>query len=120
MQLIPHARSAEHYARVERERLPGETFVHALTRLAVNDAVAATRTFAEAARLLGYRNAAGVHQIYERNRQVKVDAVLGHIEAHRRGPKPGTRWSEARHEARMEKRKNDPILAPYFRKDGAA
>ena len=51
--MIPHARSAEHYARVEREKRPGERWIEAYRRVAFEDAIAATSTHAEAADLLG-------------------------------------------------------------------
>jgi len=51
--VIPHPRSSEHYARVERERLPGEPYLKALHRLAVEDAVAASGEQRLAAQLLG-------------------------------------------------------------------
>ena len=51
--MIPHARSSEHYARVERERLPGEPFLKALHRLAVEDATASCGDQKGAASLLG-------------------------------------------------------------------
>ena len=51
--MITHARSGEHYARVERERLPDEPFLKALHRIAVEDATLACGDQKGAALLLG-------------------------------------------------------------------
>ena len=81
--------SLEHYARVERSRIPGESFVHALNRLAIEDTAASTKTAIEAAILLGYSDASGFKMAADRMRQFVVDARIGQIARHKKGPKYG-------------------------------
>jgi hypothetical protein len=50
---IQHDRSAEHYARCERLRLPHETLLDAMTRLAIMDALECCPFQKDAAALLG-------------------------------------------------------------------
>jgi len=90
--VIPHDRSAEHYARVERERLPGEPFLDALVRVAVGDAVTAAGSNNAASKLLGVsRQTVGRH--LDRELERNVNARLGHEELNRtqRG-----QWTPAR------------------------
>jgi len=86
--MTPRERSGEHYARVERSRLPGESFMHALDRLAIEDAEADTVTNAEAARVLGYSEAAGFWMARDRMRKFVEAVKNGTLQDHRRGPKP--------------------------------
>jgi hypothetical protein len=79
----------EHYARVERERIAGESFLHALERLALDDAAAATKTAIEAALMLGYSDASGFKMARDRMRAFVVDARIGQLARHKKGPKYG-------------------------------
>lgn len=73
--MISHARSGEHYARVERERIAGEPFLKALHRLAVEDAVAASSHQRAAAALLGTTPTAVCNALILARRR-RVDAQL--------------------------------------------
>ena len=97
--MIAHARSGEHYARVERERIDGESYLLCLTRLAVEDAVAAAETHAGAAKLLGCSRTNIAHVI-QRGIERRANAAIGQPERNARGTKPGTRWSPAMRESR--------------------
>jgi len=74
--VIGHARSGEHYARVVRESLPGEPFIDALVRIAVEDAMQDCGSANQTSMLLGVsRQTVGRH--VERARTRRMNAQLG-------------------------------------------
>jgi hypothetical protein len=91
--MIPHARSAEHYARVQRERIPGESFTNAIARIAVEDAIAAFGSAKKAAPFLGI-TPQGAAYFVKKSRERRINADLGHPELNRRGPKKDSEWTD--------------------------
>jgi len=82
--MIRHDRSGEHYARVERERIAGESFLDALHRIAVEDAIAATGNQKAAAELLGTTPATVSREVH-RAREKRVNVRFGTPELNRHG-----------------------------------
>ena len=105
--MIEHPRSGEHYARVERERIEGETFLAALDRIAIEDAVTefeAKKPYAPqtyAAKLLSVSKSLITRHL-RRARELRGNVAAGRSDLNPTvGPvKP---WSEARWEARYRK-----------------
>jgi hypothetical protein len=106
--MIPHARSAEHYARIARERLPGEPFLDALLRVAVADAMEACGSANAASKLLGVsRQTVGRH--VDRERARKVNAEIGRPDLNQ--TQRGREWTERRERAAQRKRDSMRLLA---------
>lgn len=99
--IVPHPRSSEHYARVERERIAGESFLKALKRLAVEDAVAAYPTHRAAAQKLG-ETEQSLHRAIEAGRERRVNAQLGMPERNAHGNRKP--WHPARQQGLYMKR----------------
>jgi predicted transcriptional regulator len=94
--MIPHPRSAEHYARVARERIDGEPILKAIHRIMVEDAVAATGSQKEAAKLLGVTGQAIFHCLQKKKEKL-VNVRLGRAQANSR---TGAKWTPERFAAR--------------------
>jgi hypothetical protein len=101
--VIAHARSGEHYARCERQRLPGESLLDSIRRHAVEDAVTDCGSETHAAKLLGCSQQY-VSALIGRSIELRVDASLGNP-PRKRGPRPGmSQWSPERRAAHNTKR----------------
>ena len=85
--------SCEFYARVERERLPGESYLVAVRRIVIEDFVAAYGSETAAAAVMGCTQQAISGTLAQATRRV-VQANLGEVV--KRGGRIGASWSERR------------------------
>lgn len=99
-------RSAEHYARVERERIAGETLLDAAVRLMVLDAVHATGSQKQAAAMLGVSRGVIARHV-DRDVARRVNVELGRTDLNT--TQRGREWTEAR--ARAAQRAQERKLA---------
>jgi hypothetical protein len=88
--------SCEFYARVERERLPGESYLVAVRRIVIEDFVAAYGSETAAAAVMGCTQQAISGTLAQATRRV-VQVNLGAII--KRGGRPGSMWSQRRRES---------------------
>jgi hypothetical protein len=106
--MIQPPRSAEHYARVERERFKTEPFLTALIRIAVEDAIFSVTTEVKAAELVGCSQAR-ISKILQVAREHRVHRALG-VPRRKTNSMKGVPWSAARrerHELMMAERRGD-------------
>lgn len=80
----PEDRSAEHYARVVREAIPGEPLLDAIRRLMILDFVDEYGSQKRAAKELGVSRGV-VHRGIQASIQKTVNARFGHTELNRTG-----------------------------------
>lgn len=97
--MIDHARSAEHYARIERDRFRWEPFLVALVRICIEDAILAAGSHGKAAKLLGERQQT-ISRYVERARERQTNVDTGHPELNKFHKNPHYKYaSKAQREA---------------------